>query len=80
MTDVTQYSTAEAQKILEQNAYIERIERKVAQQAQRIVRLEAQLAAVPVSLLRYIVTSHPSLSIDDRLTAQRWLAALDGAA
>lgn len=80
MTDVTQYSTAEAQKILEQDAYIERIERKVAQQAQRIVRLEAQLAAVPVSLLRYIVTSHPSLSIDDRLTAQRWLAALDGAA
>lgn len=80
MTDVTQYSTAAAQKILEQDAYIERVERKVAQQAQRIVQIEAQLAAVPVSTLRYIVTSHPSLPIDDRLMAQRWLNTLDGGA
>lgn len=75
MTDVTQYSTAEAQKILEQDAYIERIERMNATTAARIVQLEAQLAAVPVSTLRYIVMSHPSLPIDDRLTAQRWLKA-----
>ncbi len=78
MTDVTQYSTAEAQKIFEQDAYIERIECMNADTAQRIAQIEAQLAAVPVTLLRYIVTSHPSLPIDDRLTAQRWLATLDG--
>ncbi len=78
MTDITQYSTATAQKILELDAYIERIERMNATTAQCIAKLEAQLAAVPVSTLRYIVTSHPSLPIDDRLTAQRWLNSLDG--
>ena len=41
---------------------------------------QAHLAAVPVTLLRYIVTSHPSLPTDDRLTAQRWLNSLDGGA
>ena len=80
MTDVTQYSTAAAQTILEQDAYIERIECMNAATAQRIAQIEAQLAAVPVTLLRYIITSHPSLPIDDRLTAQRWLNSLDGGA
>ena len=61
----TQYTT-DAQRIAELEA--------------TVTQLTAQLAAVPVSTLRYIVTSHPSLPIDDRLTAQRWLATLDGAA
>ena len=27
---------------------------------------------VPVTLLRYIVNSHPNLSVGDRITASRW--------
>lgn len=60
----------------------------ITAQARRMAELEATVARlrnerlreynVPVTLLRYIVNSHPNLQIDDRITASRWLTSLDG--
>jgi len=52
------------------------------QLAETVSRLEAEaqqrLDYTPVTLLRYIVNSHPNLPVDDRITAHRWLDSLDG--
>ena len=55
----------------------------ITAQTRRIKELEATVARlrnerlieynVPVTLLRYIVNSHPTLPVDDRITASRWL-------
>ena len=50
----------------------------ITAQRERIAELEAtvqrlQECSVPVTLLRYIVNSHPTLPVDDRITASRWL-------
>lgn len=55
----------------------------IAERDARIAELEATVQrlrnerlleyTVPVTLLRYIVNSHPHLPVDDRITARRWL-------
>ena len=75
---LTAHTARQAQRIAELEADIARKNGAIHALDHLAAQLTAQLAAVPVTLLRYIVTSHPSLPIDDRLTAQRWLNSLDG--
>jgi len=59
-------------------------QRRIAELEQTVARLEqvaqSRFDHTPVTLLRYIVNSHPTLPVDDRSTARRWLDSLDGAA
>lgn len=61
----------------------------IAEQARRIAELEATVQRLeaeaqsrvdhtPVTLLRYIVNSHPTLPVNDRIAARQWLDSLDG--
>ena len=76
-------------EISERDSSIRRMERQLGVRNARIAKLEAQVARLeaeaqqrfdytPVTLLRYIVNSHPDLPVDDRIAARRWLDGLDG--
>ena len=61
-----------------------RMNARIAELEATVARLEAEAKQrfdyTSVTLLRYIVNSHPTLLVDDRITARRWLDSLDGAA
>jgi len=58
-----------ADTITEQKRCIAELEATV----QRLRDERLQEYNVPVTLLRYIVNSHPTLPVDDRIAASRWL-------
>ena len=68
----------------ERVTYTTQLEARIAELEAKVRRLDAKAQSrfdyTPVTLLRYIVNSHPTLPVDDRSTARRWLDSLDGAA
>jgi len=67
----------------ERVTYTTQLEARIAELEAKVPRLDAKAQSrfdyTPVTLLRYIVNSHPSLPVDDRIAARRWLNSLDGA-
>ena len=63
------YVDAHAGNYSRMNARIAELEATM----QRLRDERLQEYNVPVTLLRYIVNSHPNLSVGDRSTASRWL-------
>ena len=67
----------------ERVTYTTQLEARIAELEAKVRRLDAKAQSrfdyTPVTLLRYIVNSHPSLPVDDRIAARRWLNSLDGA-
>ena len=55
--------TAQRERIAELEAQVQRLEAEAQQ----------RFDYTPVTLLRYIVNSHPTLPVDDRIAASRWL-------
>ena len=67
----------------ERVTYTTQLEARIAELEATVARLDANAQSrfdhTPVTLLRYIVNSHPTLPVDDRIAARRWLNSLDGA-